>query len=90
MKELDLDELLSEPRHSSAAESQSGDCRQQDAGASERAAQSPATDAMQDSSGAQPVGDAQQLSSSSMPDGIGVGIGGNNDIVTRLKSRNEQ
>ena len=84
MKGLDLDELLSEPSASVSAQSHAGDSRQQDAGAAEHAAHSPAAASAQGSGEPQPVGGAAQSSSSSRPDG---GIGGNNDIVTRLKSR---
>jgi hypothetical protein len=87
MKGLDLDELLSEPSASAAAQPQPSDTRQHDAGASEHAAQSPVAASVQSSREARPEGGPAQSSSSSRPGG---GIGGNNDIVTRLKSRTER
>lgn len=87
MKGLDLDELLGEPSASAAAQSQPGDTRQQDAGAPQPAGQSPAAASVQGSREARPEGGAAEFSGGSRPGG---GIGGNNDIVTRLKSRTER
>ena len=92
MTGLDLDELLSEPSASAAAQPQPGEHpRQQDAGAAQHAAQSPAAASAQGSGDAQPTGGAAQSSGNgSSSSRSGGGIGGNNDIVTRLKSRTER
>ena len=88
MQGLDLDELLSEPSAGAVAQPQPGNTRQQDAGAAQHAAQSPAASGGRGGRDAQPEGGAAQPGSSGgRPGG---GIGGNNDIVTRLKSRTER